>query len=124
MPQRYVFTASFEGLKSNWRPETAYKYLEKSLYECSRPGRSIGVPEFLGRAIFFLFKDAVKIRDVIKSALISNFVYGVRGFYQQPGSMPQPYFYQCIHEGFPDLGLEEPAESHFRHGGQPGGFAQ
>ena len=75
MPQRYVFTASFEGLKSNWHPETAYKYLEKSLYECSRPGRSIGVPEFLGRAIFFLFKDPVEVGHVVKAAFICDLVY-------------------------------------------------
>lgn len=48
------------------------KFFQYLLYKCSYTRRSISLSEFFWRAIFFLFKNSVEIRHVVKPALICN----------------------------------------------------
>ena len=56
------------------------------------------MPEFFGSAIFFLFKNTVEIRDIVKPAFISDFIDAVRGFNQHPRSVSQADLVQCINK--------------------------
>ena len=56
------------------------------------------MPEFFGSAIFFLFKNAIEIRDIIEPAFISDFIDAVRGFNQHPRSVSQADLVQRINK--------------------------
>jgi hypothetical protein len=53
------------------------------LNKCSA-GRVVCLPELLGSAVFFIFKDAVEVGHVIESAFVGNFTNALCGFYKQP----------------------------------------
>lgn len=61
-----------------------------TLKKCSGTRKTF--PEFFGRAGFFLFKQAVKVGDIVKAATVRYFGYGVGSINQYPGGMAQPYF--------------------------------
>jgi hypothetical protein len=52
-----------------------------SLHKCSNSLCVVLKAEFFRSAIFFLFKNAVEVGHVIKSAAIGDLVYALRGIY-------------------------------------------
>ena len=67
------------------------------------------------RTIFFLLKDTIKIRQVIESALITDFCDRHRRIYQQPRSKTQPDINDIVGKVFPRAQFKEAAERHISH---------
>ena len=56
-------------------------------------------PKLPGGTSFFLFEDAVKIGNIIETAVISHFRYRIRRFDQDAACMTEPDFRQAIDKG-------------------------
>ena len=80
-----------------------------------RPGPCKVFPKHFWRTSFFLFKQAVEIRDVVKTATVRNFCNGVSGINQYPGSMAKPYFIQAVNKWNTCALFNKPAEWYLRH---------
>ena len=84
IPLTYI--ASFLGITLETLSRVRRKLSTKKIWpassnKCSYPCGSISIPEFFGCTCFFLFKDGIEIRHVIKATFISNFIYTLRWDY-------------------------------------------
>ena len=74
--------------------------------------------EFARRAVFELQKATIEIRNIIKTAVVSNFRDAMGGIYQHAACMAKPYVVQTIYKGFTAAVFKEPAKRNLRHTGE------
>ena len=62
----------------------------KESYKGPDAGRSIGKPEFLGRAKFLFLENAVEVGHVVEAAAVGNLADALSGINQHTGGMAKP----------------------------------
>lgn len=78
------------------------------------------LPKFFWGTAFFLFKNTVKVGDIIKAAMVRNFRYRLCSINKQPGCMAQPYLRLIIYKSIACSLFKKPAERYIAHVGKLG----
>ena len=81
--------------------------LNKRLLSC------IAIPEFFGGTAILILKNPVEIRQIVESAVVSNFRNRMSCVDQQAGRMTQSYFIQAFYKSFSGSFLYKTTKRHF-----------
>ena len=73
------------------------------------------LPELPGRAAFFLFENAVEIRNIVEPAVVSHFCNRIRGIDQYAARMTQADFGEAVNKSISRSLPEETTEGNVGH---------